>query len=84
MKQSIQTIVITEHDSTAELLKLYLQEFDGFSFLAATSDYSKAYNGIKELTNSLVIIDVSDYPEQALNFVSPRTSESHFCSLIAE
>ena len=52
MKQSIPTIVITEHDSTAELLKLYLQEFDGFSFLAATSDYSKAYNGIKELTNS--------------------------------
>lgn len=83
MKQSIPTIVITEHDSTAELLKLYLQEFDGFSFLASTSDYSKAYNGIKELTNSLVIIDVSDYPEQALNFVSKITTEFPDCRVIA-
>ena len=70
MSQSISTIVITEQESTSELLKLYLEEFDGFSYLATVSDYSKAYNGIKELQKALVIIDVSVYPEQALNFVS--------------
>ena len=48
MKQTIPTIIVAEHDSTSELIKLYFDEFDGFSFLANTSDFTKAYNGVKE------------------------------------
>lgn len=83
MSQSIPTIVIAEKESTANLLKLYLEEFESFSYLASVSDYTKAYNGIAELSKVLVIIDVSDYPEQALNFVSKITSEFPDCRVIA-
>lgn len=82
MKQSIQTVVISEQNSTCELLKLYLQEFESFSFLAATSDFTKAYNAVKELEKSLVIVDISLYQEQALNFVSKITSDSPNCRVI--
>ena len=65
MKQSIPTIVITEQVHTAELLKRYIQDCESFSFLAETSDFSKAYNGIKELSKALgieviKIIGISD------------------------
>lgn len=83
MSQSIPTIVIAEKESTANLLKLYLEEFKSFSYLASVSDYTKAYNGIAELSKVLVIIDISDYPEQALNFVSKITSEFPDCRVIA-
>lgn len=83
MKQKIPTIVISEQESTAELIKLYLQEFEDFSYLASVSDYTKAYNGLKELSKGLVIIDISNYPEQALNFVSKVTSEFLDCRVIA-
>ncbi len=82
MKQSIPTIVVSEQQSTCELLKLYLQEFENFNFLASTSDFSKVCNAIKELEKSLVIIDISLYQEQGLNFVSKITSEFKNCRVI--
>ncbi len=82
MKHSIHTIVISEQQSTCELVKLYLQEFENFTFLAETSDLTKAYNAIKELDKSLVIVDISMYQEQALNFVSKITSEFSDCRVI--
>ena len=42
MKQAIETIVITEQIHTAELLKRYIEDCENFSFLAETSDFSKA------------------------------------------
>ena len=82
MKQSIPTIVVSEQQSTCELLKLYLQEFENFNFLASTSDFSKVCNAINELEKSLVIIDISLYQEQGLNFVSKITSEFKNCRVI--
>lgn len=83
MKQAIQTIVITEQVHTAELLKRYIEDCENFTFLAETSDFSKAYSAIKELAKVLVIVDVSEYQEQALNFVSKITSEFNDCRVIA-
>lgn len=72
---SIKAIVISENKSTIELLKLYLDEYGNFSFLAGVEDFSKAYNAIKELDKCLVIVDISEYREQGLNFVSKINSE---------
>ncbi len=83
MKQSVPIIVISEREYTSELLKRYIQECDTFSFLAQTSDLSKAYNAIKELSKVLVIADVSDYQEQGLNFISKITLEFNYCRVIA-
>lgn len=79
---SIPVIVVTEQKHTLELLKLYLEEFEAFNFLADTSDFTKAYNGVKELDKSLVIVDISEYPEQGLNFVSKISSEFKNCKAV--
>ncbi len=82
MKESIPALVISEDINTARLLKRYIEECETFSFFAETSDFSKAYNAIKELPKSLVIVDISVYPEQALNFVSKITAEFPDCRVI--
>ena len=76
---SIPIIVISGQVYTIELLKRYLQDFEEFSFLAATTDFSKAFNAIGGLKEVLVIVDISDYQEQALNFVSKITAEYKKC-----
>ncbi len=83
MKQSIQAIIISDLSNTVEVLKLYLQEYEKFSFLASCSDLNKAYNAVKELAKSLVIVDISDFQEQRLNFISKITSEFPECKVIA-
>ena len=75
MKQNIQVIIISDFANTVEVLKLYLQEYGKFSFLASSSDLGKAYNAVKELEKSVVIVDISDYQEQKLNFISKISSE---------
>lgn len=79
---SIETIVISEETRAIELLRLYIEESENFSFLAGTCDFVKAYNAIKELSKALVIVDISEYQEQALNFVSKITSELKNCKVI--
>lgn len=83
MTQKISTIIITEQTGTLEVLKLYLEEFGSFNFLASTTDYSKAYNAIKELDKSLVIVDISEYPDPGLNFISKVSHEFLGCRIIA-
>lgn len=83
MKHSIPIILITEQAYTAQLFKRYIQDSENFSFLAETPDLSKAYNAIKELSKSLVIVDISDYQEQGLNFVSKITAEFPQCRVVA-
>lgn len=82
MNYNIPTIVISEEDSTNELLRLYIEEFGKFNFLSSSSDFSKTYNAIKELDKSLLIVDISGYQEQALNFVSKISSEFPNCRIV--
>jgi len=82
MKQTISTIIISGRESTAGLLRRYIDEFENTSFLASVSDFSKAYSGIKELDKVIVIVDISEYPEQALNFVSKITAEFPYCRAV--
>ena len=83
MKQNIQVIIISDFANTVEVLKLYLQEYRKFSFLASSSDLGKAYNAVKELEKSVVIVDISDYQEQKLNFISKISSEFPQCKVVA-
>ena len=79
---NIPAIVISEDNNTVELLKLYLKEFGAINFLAGTSDFVKAYDALKELNRCVLIVDISQYQEQALNFVSKVTGEFKDCKVI--
>lgn len=82
MKQKIPVIIISEENNISELIKRYIDEFEGFYFLAYTSDLNKAYNAVKELSKALMIVDISVYQEQALNFVSRVRGEFADCKII--
>jgi pilus assembly protein CpaE len=78
----IPTLIISEETHSIGIIKLFIEEFEKFSFLAGTSDFTKAYNAIKELSKVLVIVDLSQYPEQGLNFISKITAEFTNCKVI--
>lgn len=71
----IKTLVISEQTNTIELLRLYIQETDKFEYVNGTADFLKAFAAIKDNPNMLVIVDLSGYQEQALNFVSKIKTE---------
>lgn len=79
---NIPVLIISEEQNTIELLKKFIQESDKFHFLAAASDFSKAANALAELKKGLVIVDISGYQEQALNFVSKATADFPECKVI--
>lgn len=83
MNMSIPILVVSGQVYTVELLKRYIQECENFYFFADTHDFSKVYNAIKELEKVFVIVDISDYQEQALNFISKITSEFQHCRAAA-
>lgn len=83
MTQKISTIIISEQNHTQEVLKLYLDEFGSYSFLAATNDFSKAYNAVKELVKAFVIVDISEYPDPGLNFIAKISQEFPSCKILA-
>lgn len=79
----IPVIIISEDNSIAELAKRYIEKTENFSYLSSTFDFSKAYDAVKELSRALIIVDISQFQEQVLNFVSKITSEFPQCRVIA-
>lgn len=75
-------IIISEEVSTIELLKLYLEEQGTFVFQSGFSDFNEAYNAVLQNKKMLVIVDISTYQEQGLNFVAKITSENPLCKVI--
>lgn len=79
---SIPVIAISEESNTIELLKRYVNDVQDLTFLAGTNDITKAFEALKELSKSIVIVDISEYQERGLNFVSKITSEFKNCRVI--
>ncbi|MDR1168440.1 MAG: AAA family ATPase [Heliobacteriaceae bacterium] len=81
--KEIQTIVVAAKRHTRELIKRYLNEFGSLNFLAAADDYLKVYSALKDLKEALVIIDISEHTDGALDFISLITSDFPGCRVIA-
>ena len=79
----IPVIIISEDKGVAELVKRYSEKTEKYTFIASTFDFSKAYNAVKELSKVLVVVDISEYQEQVLNFVSKITSDFPQCRVCA-
>ena len=78
----IPVLIVSEEQNTIELLKRFVQDIAEFSFLAGTPDFLKAFDAVGELSKGIIIVDISGYQEQALNFVSKITSDFPACKVI--
>jgi len=81
--KKIPTIIVSSENHTQEIMKLYLEEFGTFSFLALSQDYSVVYNAVKELDKSLVIVDVSENSDSAFEFISKISLDFPNCKIMA-
>lgn len=79
----ISVVVVSENKSTIELVNKYIDEFENFNFLFGTSDFSKAYESLKGLGRALVLVDISNYQEQGINFISKISSDFPDCKIAA-
>lgn len=78
----IPSIIISEESNTIELIKLYIEEQNDFVFQTGCANYNEAYNSIPVQEKSLIIVDLSTYQEQGLNFVAKISSENKNCKII--
>ena len=79
---NIPAIIISEETETIELLKLYIEEQGKFTFDTSFSNFNDAYNNISLEKKSLILVDISNYQEQGLNFVAKITAENPDCNII--
>ena len=75
-------IIVSEDNNVIELLKLYTNEYEKFEFLNSTSDFLKAYSLVSENSDSILIVDITNYQEQALNSVAKIKSDFPNCKIL--
>lgn len=80
---SIPVIIVSEEKNTTELFECLIKNHEAFKFLAGTFDFSKVFNAVNELNDVLILVDISVYQEQALNFISKITAENQKCKVVA-
>ena len=59
MSENISTIILSESRQTRDVLKLYLDEFGNYNYLADFFDLSEIFNTLSSLPKSLLIVDLS-------------------------
>ena len=65
--QKISTLIFSEDLSTSEVLKLLVSEFDNLELLEQTSDFSKIFEILSNITDkSLLIVDLSVKKQEKL------------------
>jgi pilus assembly protein CpaE len=83
MLNGIPTITVSVRKNTREVIKRYLDEFGQFDFLAAADDYVKIFTAINDLKKALLIFDISENTDEALDFISRINSHFPDCRIIA-
>lgn len=78
----IKTIAISNNENTLKLINLLIEEYGKFEFLNGFTDFSQVYNSLSKNDKVLIIVDISDYQEQGLNFVAKITSDFPNCKII--
>lgn len=78
----INTVIISENSDTAKLLKLMVEEHGKFNVSDIIYNIPNSYDVIKNLKKALIIVDISEYQEQALNFVAKISCEHPDCKII--
>ncbi len=82
MTNQIQTVIIDTQAQSSELLNLYLQDVDFINITETFDDFVKGYNAVMEIRPSLVIIDISEKTELALDIISKISSNHKTCKIV--
>lgn len=82
--QKISTVILSEEFSTAEVLKLFISEFDNLDLLEQTQDYSKIFDNLTHSQDkALLIADLSTNKQKKLDLILKITRESKNCKVLA-
>lgn len=82
MINHIQTVIIDTEPQSIEVLKMYLNELDFIQITETFTDFINGYNYILEMRPSIVIIDISNKPELALDFINKISTNHKTCKII--
>ena len=80
---NIPVLILTKDESSQNLLKLFIEENKSFNFLASTDDFEKAFLAVSELKNSVLIIDISENEDFAIDFIKKTVEKNPECKVIA-
>ena len=83
MSENISTIILSESESTKEVLRRYLKEFGKFDCLEEIKDFSEIYNTLSSLSKSLLIIDVSSDFAKYKDFITNLSAAAPNCKIVA-
>ena len=72
---NINAIVISNNKNTIDLINMLLEENGKFSTKKGFENPSDANVFLSKSSNTVVIVDISDYQEQGLNFVSKISAD---------
>lgn len=82
MTNQIPTVIIDTQSQSIEVLKSYLKELDYISVIDSVSDIVAGYNSIMENRPSLVIIDISNKTELALDIINKISLNHKTCKIV--
>src|SRR5574344_2270367 len=82
MTEKISTILIDTQQQSLDLLKAYLSELDFLQVNGSFSDIVKGYNTVLEERPAIVIIDISEKTELALDIVNKISINHKMCKII--
>ena len=83
MSENISTIILSESESTKEVLRRYLKEFGKFDCLEEIKDFSEIYNTLSSLSKSLLIVDVSSDFAKYKDFITNLSAAAPNCKIVA-
>lgn len=82
MTNQIPTVIIDTEPQSIEVLKLYLQELDYIQVTHEFEDIVAGYNAILETRPSIVVIDISNKSELALDIIAKISKNHKTCKII--
>lgn len=82
MMNQIPTMIIDTEPQSIELLRLYLREIDSIQVVGEFENIVEGYNAILEERPSIVIIDISQKCELALDIISKISANHKTCKIV--
>ena len=82
MSENISTIILSESRQTRDVLKLYLDEFGNYNYLADFFDLSEIFNTLSSLPKSLLIVDLSTNSSKFFEFIERTAVDCPNCKIV--